>query len=415
MKVAFIGLSHLGIVSSAAGAAKGFHVLGFDPDEKLCRELTAGRLPIVEPGLDDLYKAGRNSIRFSSNPADLADCDLAFFSLDVPTDASNRSDLKPLRSLIESAAIHLPPRATKVILSQVPPGFVRSLQKPDWHGQVETLIFGAAVERAMKPERFIVGCTDPSQPLPPAYQQWLDAFGAPILKMRYESAELAKIAINLFLTSSVATTNTLAELCEKIGADWTEIVASLRLDARIGPRAYLTPGLGLAGGNLERDLQTFRSLANEHGSDFRLIEAWQANSDHRRHWALRILSEKLPRTANPPRLAIWGLAYKENTHSVKNSASLALVEALPHLEKHAYDPRVSLPTDSIPHFTRHPDPMKCCEGAAALAIMTPWPEFRNASLVEIRKRMTGRLLLDPHGLLDRNEARRLDFDYFRLG
>ena len=137
-------------------------------------------------------------------------------------------------------------------------GLAASAKAPSvtWFYQVETLIFGAAVKRAMEPERFIVGALDPSAALPESYASFLKAFGCPVLVMRLESAELAKIAINFFLVSTVCTTNTLAELCESIGADWGEIAPALRLDRRIGPHAYLKPGLGIAGGNLERDLVT---------------------------------------------------------------------------------------------------------------------------------------------------------------
>src|SRR5207237_2951892 len=243
-----------------ATAAKGFEVLGFDPSTDLCDELNQGKFPVTEPGLAGLFQSHRSRIRFTSSAAELAECGLVFVSLDVPTDQANRSDLAPLQKLIDSVAGHIAQDATVVILCQVPPGFTRSLKVSlagqrigwRWFYQVETLIFGNAVERALHPERFIIGCDDPKAALPGPYAAWLKAFGCPLLPMRYESAELAKIAINLFLVSSVSTTNTLAELCEEIGADWSEIAPALRLDKRIGPHAYLTPGLGIAGGNLER-------------------------------------------------------------------------------------------------------------------------------------------------------------------
>jgi len=114
--------------------------------------------------------------------------------------------------------------------------------------QVETLIFGQAVERALAPERVIVGCRDPKAALPEPYSTYLKAFDCPILPMRYESAELSKISINVCLVASIGATNMMAELCEGIGADWSEIVPALRLDRRIGRHAYLAPGLGIAGG-----------------------------------------------------------------------------------------------------------------------------------------------------------------------
>src|SRR6202034_2638396 len=156
------------------------------------------------------------------------------------------SDLVPIRALIDRVAANLRDDAILVILCQVPPGFTRTLAgipKERLIYQVETLIFGRAVERAMHPERFIVGGADPARDLPPRYREVLEAFGCPILPMRYESAELAKIAINFCLVASLSAANTLAEICERIGADWAEIVPALRLDKRVGPHGYLTPGL----------------------------------------------------------------------------------------------------------------------------------------------------------------------------
>src|SRR5208282_6722957 len=103
-----------------------------------------------------------------------------------------------------------------------------------------------------KPERFIVGCAEPRGPLPAALQSFLESFACPILPMAYESAELAKISINFCLVASISVANTLAEICEQVGADWSDIAPALKLDKRIGPGAYLSPGLGIAGGNLER-------------------------------------------------------------------------------------------------------------------------------------------------------------------
>jgi len=128
----------------------------------------------------------------------------------------------------------------------------------------------------MEPERFIVGSPGPEAPLPRPTRAWLSAFGARRWSWRYESAELAKIAINLFLVSSVSTTNMLAELCEAIGADWTEIAPALRLDKRIGPHAYLSPGLGISGGTWSATWSRFRALRHEFGTEAGTVDAWNA-------------------------------------------------------------------------------------------------------------------------------------------
>src|SRR6185503_19829635 len=229
-----------------------------------------------------------------------------------------------------------------VILSQVPPGFTRARQRSGLrlYYQVETLIFGRAVERAIHPERFIVGCADPSEDIPKAFLAFLAVFGCPVLPMRLESAELAKIAINCFLVSSVSTANTLAELCERIGADWNEVIPALRLDKRIGEHAYLNAGLGIAGGNLERDLDTICRLAAEAGTDAAVVKAWIENSQRRKTWAAETVKEALLNAKPEAIVAVWGLAYKENTHSIKNSPALANLAQLPKARLKLHDPAV---------------------------------------------------------------------------
>src|SRR5262249_50653794 len=170
---------------------------------------------------------------------------------DVPTDDQGNSDVAGLTALIRDVASAMSPDAVMVVLSQVPPGFTRALAVPPQqrrYYQVETLVFGQAGERALKPERIIVGCADPAAPLDARLRAVLEAFDCPILPMRYESAELAKISINCCLVASVTVGNTLAEICETIGADWAEIAPALRLDRRIGGYAYLAPGLAIAAG-----------------------------------------------------------------------------------------------------------------------------------------------------------------------
>src|SRR5262249_51801195 len=160
----------------------------------------------------------------------------------------------------------------------------------------------------------------------------------PVLPMRYESAELAKISINCCLVASITVANVLAELSESIGADWTEIVPALRRDRRIGPHSYLSPGLGIAGGNLERDLRTVLELAGKNGTDAGIVNAWIANSRHRRDWCWRVLQDRVVKTNPTARIGVLGLAYKEHTHSIKNSPALALLARLRGMDLRVHDP-----------------------------------------------------------------------------
>ena len=416
-RIAYAGMTHLGLCSAIAAAGQGFPTLGFDTDPHLIARIAAGDLPVREPGLDDLLRAHRKRIDFAADAAALRACDLVYVAPDVPTDGAGVSDLSGIDALLDIVLANTRDDAVIVILSQVPPGFTRARQRPGRTilYQVETLVFGRAVERATKPERFILGCLDPDAALPPAWQGFLESFGCPLLPMRLESAELAKISINCALAASVTTANTLAELCERVGADWSEIAPALKLDARIGPYAYLAPGLGLAGGNIERDLATVMRLSEQHGTDAGMIRAIVANSRHRKDWALRELHEALLATTPQARIGVLGLAYKENTHSVKNSAALELIAQLAAWPVRAFDPAVPASAAQHPKLTAATNALDAVRDVDALAIMTPWPEFRELAPADLARLMRGRLVLDPYRVLDAAAAHAAGLDYRTLG
>jgi UDPglucose 6-dehydrogenase len=416
--VAFAGMTHLGLVSSAAVAGAGFRTICFDKDAALIARLKKGELPVVEPNLPELLKSNGERQKFTSAIGDIGACDVVYVAPDISTDDEGRSDTSALTELIDLVIPKMGSQAVLVVLSQVEPGFTRALRAPAperRYYQVETLVFGSAVERATKPERYIVGCADPKLPLDGKLKTVLDAFKCPILTMRYESAELAKISINCCLVASVSVANTLAELCESIGADWSEIVQALKLDRRIGQHAYLSPGLGIAGGNLERDLATVRRLAAANGTDAEVVDAWINNSRHRRSWAARTIRRTLLDRKPDATVAVWGLAYKENTHSVKNSPSLATIAQLKSAHIRAHDPVVPASAVAAINVEGFSDPLAAAKGADALMILTPWSDYRRVAPAEIAKALGGNIVLDPYAVLDANAAGKAGLAYYTLG
>ena len=395
--IGYVGMTHLGLCSAAAAAAHGFAVIGYDPDAGLVSRLRAGDLPVVEPGLPELI-ASCGRLEFSADGTMLARCDVVYIAADVPTDDAGRSDLTGIERLIAGASERLRPDAVLVVLSQVPPGFTRAQRHASerLYYQVETLVFGCAVERATRPERFLVGCSRPSDPLPPAYRAFLDAFACPVLPMRYESAELCKISINLCLVASISAANSLAALCERIGADWSEIVPGLRLDRRIGMHAYLAPGLGLSGGNLERDLATLGMLSARTGASNAFVSACVELSAQRRDWPLRVLRESLDLSS--ARVGVLGLAYKPGTASIKGSPAFALLASLHCASVRAYDPVVQ--ADLPSGVERAASALEACRDADAVVVMTPWDELRALRLQSLAQVMKGRLIVDPYRALD---------------
>ncbi|MFN8391605.1 MAG: nucleotide sugar dehydrogenase [Bdellovibrionota bacterium] len=423
LNVGIVGLSHLGLITGVGLASRGANILGFETDASLVAKLARFELPVFEENLSELLHEAGSRVRFTANQADLGGCEVLYIARDVPTSDKNISDPTPILELFEKILPSLKTGATLVIHSQVSPGFTRALgalverenRNIQLYYQVETLVFGIAMSRMLNPERYIVGCKDPKAPLPDAYQKVLSLFDCPVLPMRYESAELAKISINMFLVSSVITTSTLAELCEEIGAEWGEIAPSLRLDKRIGPHAYLQPGLGIAGGNLERDLVTVQSLAREHGTDSSVIEAWFSNAVYRRDWVLRKLSSVVFSKQDDPLIGIWGIAYKPDTHSIKNSPSVALIDSLKAQRVRAYDPMVKLGERAANRVVQAESALHACEGADVLVLITPWSEFKKIPAGEVANAMKGRVVLDPFGALSSRDFDQAGFTVHTLG
>jgi len=413
----YAGMTHLGLNSAAAAAARGFDVVCFDLDPDVIEKIQRGELEIEEPLLVDTLSENAERLIFTSEPNAIKGCDVVYVAPDVATNEINQSDLSDLLVLLDVVNAQARDDSAVIILSQVPPGFTRSkkVESRTLFCQVETLIFGKAIERALNPERIIIGCLDPSKPLHDGYKVFLEAFECPLLPMRYESAELAKISINCFLVASVSTTNTLAELCEKIGADWGEIAPALRLDKRIGAHAYLNPGLGIAGGNLERDLETVVRFAKEHDTDAGVVKAWISNSGQRKRAAIDVLEEHILPYNRDPLIAVWGLAYKENTHSTKNSASLETLFALPNCRFHIHDPIVPIEKARHPLASGFDNPIAAAEGADVLLVLTPWPEYAECDVSALATAMSGKTVFDPFGVLNSYQVTQAGLDYHSLG
>lgn len=416
---AFLGMSHLGINYAAAWSSFGQPTLGLDPDNDLVRRLQDCDLPIHEPGLPQLIRGSGECLAFSADFSRLRECSLAIIARDVPTDGENGSDLAPVRQLVELARDNLPSGATLVVMSQVPPGFTREvsriLRNLDVYYWVETLVFGDAVRRALHPERIIVGCADPSVEFPPSLAAGLKAFGCPILPMRYESAELTKTAINLYLAASVTYANTLSDLCESVGANWSEMVPALRMDARIGPAAYLRPGLGIAGGNLERDLVTLRTLCADANVDATFIEALVDYNSRRVDWVLRQLERHLASTSKIPSVGVWGLTYKKNTRSTKNSPSLRVIDALhERTQIRAWDPAIRTGELDLPAEVVN-DPYSATSDADCLLVMADWDEFASVDLPRLQRTMRDPLIIDCAGVLEKRRADMAGIRYVVMG
>jgi UDPglucose 6-dehydrogenase len=416
--IGVVGLSHLGTVVSAGLASMGLPVIAVDRPDRVA-DFAPGRLPVPEPGLAELLAGPRPT--FTADYSALAAASPIILAVDTVTDERNRSDVSVLEAHVEGLLPWLGRDAVVVLMSQVPVGYTRALaarvraRRPElaarFYYWVETLVIGDAVARYLRPERIIVG--GPAEPREPVLDALLGRFGCPVHRMDYESAELCKAAINLYLATSVTFANALADLCEATGASMRAIIPALRADRRIGPAAYIRPGLGLAGGNLERDLVHLKELAERTGVRADLFDLILERSAARYSWLLAAIERWILKATPRPRLALWGLAYKKNTDSTKNAVSLRLAADLrsrAHLV--GYDPRV---TASIPGVDRVPSALDAARGADGLVILTDWDEFASADPALLRAALGRPVVVDVAGVLDPGRARAAGLTHVAIG
>lgn len=405
LKIGYFGLSHLGIVSAISLASKHVRCVGVDLEAQLVNKLGRQEWPIQEPGIEEAYDAAKNFITFSNDPTSLSECDIIYISQDVPTDDFGRSELSGVETLIQLAAQNVSKEARIVILCQVPPGFTRWMKK--YHinisYQVETLVFGQAFSRAITPERIIVGVDSPDIPLDANFAYVLARFSCPILLMDYESAEFTKISINAFLAASITTTNSLNEIGKSVGAKWDSVKHALQLDRRIGPYAYLKPGLGISGGNIERDLQTLDELAPIVSGEVSLFRSYLSNSQHQKLWIIEAIAKHIINSDPKTGIGILGVAYKENTHSTKNAMSLVVLDKFRGNIVGAFDPLAVLPEEfsTVKLFDSAHDCIMACD---AIVVMTPWEQFSRLDFSCIPKdKIESFTVIDPYGIINQTD------------
>jgi len=406
-------MSHLGLNYLAAASEKGINVLGLDNNKKKISDLNKQSILYSEPNLKTTIKKNINKINFSNDFSLLRKEKLIFISQDVDTNSKGKSNLKNLKKLINQTIKFLNKKSILVVLSQIPPGFMRNINfdHSRLYYQVETLIFGNALKRALHPERVIVGCSNKRNSINKNFLSFLKKFKCPIIKMKYESAELTKISINLMLASSITTTNMLSRVCEKISADWYEIIPALRLDKRIGANAYIKPGLGISGGNIERDIYAVKNILKKENVTRLVPKTFSDNSKHMKSWVLRILKKERLLKGNK-KVGVLGLSYKENTNSTKNSPAIEILKKINNQVK-IYDPKARLTKNTKKCFQ-----VKNIEDAIKdsdiLLLMTPWKEFKKVNKILNLKKNKKVVLIDPYRIIDLSRKKK-NFRYFTIG
>lgn len=408
-RVCVYGLWHLGAVTATCLADAGFTVVGLDSDERCVAELQAGRPPIAEPGLPELVRAGLASGRLSfiGDPAAaLTETDILWVTFDTPVDEDDRADVGWVRDQLEAIRPHVRPGTLILVSSQVPVGFTAELERA-WRRtdpslqfacSPENLRLGRAIEVFRNPERVILGTgegVDRSRLV-----SLFGPFSDQLEWMALQSAEMTKHALNGFLALSVAYTNELARICERVGADAAEVERGLRSEPRIGRRAYVSPGPPLAGGTLLRDIGFLGQLAAERGLPSPVVDAVRVSNQLHQAWSLERALELLNGTAEP-RAAVLGLTYKPGTDTLRRSSSVDLALALlaRGVQVSAYDPAIRALPPSLDAISLAPTVDDAISGADVAILATPWPEFRSLTIEYLVPKMPKPRLIDQAGFL----------------
>ena len=419
-KIAIIGTGYVGLTTGACFAHLGHEVICADIDEAKLERLQRGEIPIVEAGLDKIVEDGLRSgrLRFVLGAtAAVGDCEFAYLCVPTPMGDDGRADL----SYIEAAAAEigplLPEGAVVVNKSTVPVGSTkvveRVLRRPDVSvvSNPEFLREGSAVHDFLHPDRIVVGSDDQAAAIKVA-SLYLGV-PAPLIVTDPASAETIKYAANAFLATKLSFVNAVAAVCENVGADVADVMLGIGYDQRIG-RDFLKPGPGWGGSCFPKDTRAMVRIAEDSGYDFSLLRGVIDVNEEQRERVVDKIRIAAGGALEGARVAVWGLTFKARTDDLRDSPSLAVIAVLQSLgaDVVGFDPTVKQPLDGIGFAA---DAYAACEGAAVLAVLTEWDDFRWLDLDKVGQVMTNRAIVDGRNLLDRNTVKRAGFTYTGIG
>jgi len=404
-KIALVGLWHLGEIYSAGLSQLGHRVLGISDDEKVVTNLSQGIPPLPEPQLEELISQNCSSgrLRYSTNFKEIENCNVLWFTFDTPVNDDDDVDLSSFWEALDKSLPYLQDGMLILVSSQIPVGTSKKIKefisknKPglsfEYAYAPENLRLGEAVKCFFEAERIVIGADSEI-----AFQRAEEIFSglkAEILKMSSASAEVSKHALNAFLATSISFINEMADICEKAGADILDVSKALRLDSRIGARAFLDAGLGFSGGTLGRDLRALINFSKERGFSLPVVENVFKKNQDRKDLVRQRLLEAMGDLGGKT-ISVFGLTYKPGTRTLRRSRALEIVSDLSSQGAilHLYDPAVQkeeLPL--INNSTFYNNPYEAAQGSDALIFITPWPEFRKLDFKNLFKNLKPQALL----------------------
>jgi UDPglucose 6-dehydrogenase len=430
MDLAIVGSGYVGLVTGACFADIGHNVICVDNDEAKIESLRSGRVPIYEPGLEEIVhrNVSAQRLRFSGSIKEGVDhAQVVFIAVPTPQDADGSVDLSFIEKVAREIAGVLKDYRVIVDKSTVPvktgEKVAESIKRYNKHGaefdvvsNPEFLREGCAVADLMEPDRIVIGAE--SERAIDLMKKVYEPFMAPILVTDINSAELIKHAANSFLALKISYINAISAICEASGADVEKVADGIGMDRRIG-RNFLNAGIGYGGSCFPKDIAAFITISEQLGVPFNLLKEVQRINAGQRERFLKTIRDALW-VLKDKKIAVWGLTFKPNTDDLRSSVAIELVADMLRegAQVSAYDPKgmeKARQLKSIAEVRLTNTAMEAIEGAEALVIATEWDEFGKVDLATVREKMHTPLVFDGRNLFDPATMRKLGFHYTSIG
>jgi UDPglucose 6-dehydrogenase len=430
MDISIIGSGYVGLVTGACFADVGHTVICVDNDETKVKTLQAGRIPIYEPGLEQIIhrNVSAHRLRFSSSIREGVDnSQIVFIAVPTPPQPNGEVDLSFIEKVSREIADVLSDYRVIVDKSTVPvktgervaetiKRYNRRGAKFDVVSNPEFLREGCAIHDLMHPDRIVIGAQ--SQHAVDLMKKVYEPFMAPILVTDINSAELIKHAANSFLALKISYINAISAICQVSGADVEKVADGIGMDRRIG-RQFLNAGIGYGGSCFPKDVAAFIHISDQLGVPFTLLKEVQRINGLQKERFLKLIRDTLW-VLREKRIAVWGLTFKPDTDDVRSSVAVELVDSMLREGAHVsvYDPKGmekarELKAVADAKFVK--SALDAVDGAEALVIATEWPEFANIDFADVKKRMTTPIVFDGRNLLNPETMGELGFHYHSMG
>lgn len=425
--IGVVGAGYVGLTSAACFAHLGHRVTCVDVDESKVEQLNRGTIGITEPGLPELVAAGLadGTLTFTTTPEALSGAGIVLLCVPTPPGRDGEPDLGIFEDVVARLGRLLAPGTIVVTKSTVPVGTAARL--PGLLGRddlpvvsnPEFLREGHSAEDFLRPDRVVIGTDPPGSAAARRVERLYEPTGAPVVRTGSASAELAKYAGNAFLAVKLSYVNVLAELCEQVGAEIGDVVRTIGLDHRIGPE-FLSPGPGWGGSCLPKDTTALLHAAGSAGVDFGLLRDAVRINARQRARVVRTVREVV--TGSPAgaltgvRIGLLGLAFKAGSGDLRDSPALAIATELVRqgAEVTAHDPAVR-PGPGLDALQVVDDPYLVAKDAAALIVLTEWPEFRALDWTRLAAASARPVVVDTRNLLDSRRLAEAGFTHLALG